>query len=139
MHQSVAQSQSLAAFFAKRRRKPFPQQERNLHQFMGNIPVTPTTKIFPKVLRYKWEAYCDTNRRRIAIQWEAYCDTNGRSTEVFPFPQGSGIPKVLKYILEAYCNTNSRCIAILFSVVVVACNASKRLCIGSSQSWLLQN
>ena len=25
----------------------------------AQIPVTTPTKIFPKVLRYKWEAYCD--------------------------------------------------------------------------------
>ena len=30
---------------------------------VGNIPVTTTTKIFSKVLQYKWEAYCDTNGR----------------------------------------------------------------------------
>ena len=35
---------------------------------VGNIPVTTTTKIFPKVSRYKWEAYCNTNGRRTAIQ-----------------------------------------------------------------------
>ena len=44
---------------------------RNVSQ-MGNIPVTATTKIFPKALRYKsfnkWEAYCNTHRRRTAIQ-----------------------------------------------------------------------
>ena len=30
---------------------------------LGNIPVTTATKIFPKVLRYEWEAYCNTNGR----------------------------------------------------------------------------
>ena len=47
--------------------------------FLGNIPVTTTTKIFPKVLRYKWEAYCNTNGRRTAIQM-------GGVLTVFPFP-----------------------------------------------------
>ena len=31
-----------------------------------NVPVTPTPSIFPKVLPYKWGAYCSTNGRRIA-------------------------------------------------------------------------
>ena len=47
---------------------------------MGNIPVTTTTKIFPDVLRYKWEVYCNTNGRGIAIQM-------GGLLTVFPFPQ----------------------------------------------------
>ena len=68
---------------------------------MGNIPVTTTTKIFPKVLRYKWEACCNTNGRRTAIQM-------GRVLTVFPFPQSVGAPKALQYKLEAYCNTNGR-------------------------------
>ena len=59
------------------------------------------------VLRYKWEAYCDTNGRRTAIQM-------GGVLTVFPFPQSVGAPKALRYKLEAYCNTNGRCIAILF-------------------------
>ena len=80
---------------------------------MGNIPVTTTTKIFPKVLRYKWEAYCDTNGRRTAIQM-------GGVLTVFPFTQSVGAPEVLRYKLEAHCNTNGRCIAILFREVVVA-------------------
>ena len=79
---------------------------------MGNIPVTTTTKIFPKVLRYKWEAYCNTNGRRTAIQM-------GGVLTVFPFPQSVGAPEVLRYKSEAYCNTNGRCIAILFWEVVV--------------------
>ena len=44
----------------------------------GNIPVTTTTKIFPKLLRYKWEAYCNTNGRRTAIQM-------GGVLTLFPF------------------------------------------------------
>ena len=46
--------------------------------FVGNIPVTTTTKIFPKVLRYKWEPYCNTNGRRTAIQM-------GGVLTLFPF------------------------------------------------------
>ena len=42
--------------------------ERGLNFEMGNIPVTTTTKIFPKVLQYKWEAYCNTNGGRTVIQ-----------------------------------------------------------------------
>ena len=42
--------------------------------------MTTTTKIFSKVLRYKWEAYCDTNGRRTAIEM-------GGVLAVFPFPQ----------------------------------------------------
>ena len=80
--------------------------------FWGNIPVTTTTKIFPEVLRYKWEAYCNTNGRRTAIQM-------GGVLTVFPFPKSVGAPKALRYKLEAYCNTNGRCIAILFWEVVV--------------------
>ena len=79
---------------------------------LGNIPVTTTTKIFPKALRYKWEAYCDTNGRRIAKQMAGVLT-------LFPFPQSVGAPEVLQYKLEAYCNTNWRCIAILFLEVVV--------------------
>ena len=75
--------------------------------FLGSIPVTTTTKIFPKALRYKWEAYCNTNGRRIAIQM-------GGVLTVFPFPQRVGAPEVLRHKWEAYCNTNRRCIAILF-------------------------
>ena len=79
---------------------------------LANIPVTTTTKFCPKVLRYKWEAYCNTNGRRTAMQMGVLT--------VFPFPQSVGAPKVLQYKLEAYCNTNWRwCIAILFSEVVV--------------------
>ena len=72
---------------------------------LGNM--TTTTKIFPKVLRYKWEAYCNTNGRRTAIQM-------GGVLTVFPFRQSVGAPKVLQCKLEAYCNTNWRCVAILF-------------------------
>ena len=33
-----------------------------------NVPVTPTPSIFPKVLPYKWGAYCRTNGGRTAVQ-----------------------------------------------------------------------
>ena len=65
---------------------------------VGSIPVTTTTKIFPKVLRYKWEAYRNTNGRRIAIQM-------GRVLTAFPFPQSVRALEVLRYKWEAYCNT----------------------------------
>ena len=55
----------------------------------------------------------------LRYKWEAYCDTNGRSTEVFLFPESSGAPKALQCKLEAYCNTNWRRIAVLFWAVVV--------------------
>ena len=71
-----------------------------------------TTKIFPKALRYKLEAYCNTIGRRTAIQI-------GGVLTVFPFRQSVGAPRALRYKLEAYCNTNGRCIAILFREVVV--------------------
>ena len=32
-----------------------------------NVPVTPTPSIFPKVLPYKWGAYCRTNWRCTAV------------------------------------------------------------------------
>ena len=93
---------------------------------MGNIPVTTTTKISPKVLRYKWEAYCNTNGGRTAIQM-------GGVLTILPFPQSEGAPKALQYKLEAYCNTNGRCIAILFWEVVVV-GVSDILC-GSRMLW----
>ena len=68
--------------------------------------MTTTTKISPKVLRYKWEAYCNTNGRRTAIQM-------GVVLTVFPFPQcvwgtrstAIQIGGVLQYELEVYCDT----------------------------------
>ena len=55
----------------------------------------------------------------LRYKWEAYCNTDGRSTDNIFFPQSVGVPKALQYTLEAYCNTNWRCIAILFWEVVV--------------------
>ena len=65
--------------------------------FLGNIPVTTTTTIFPKVWRYKWEAYCDTDGRRTAIQM-------GGVLKYFPLLRAQWH--------QEYCNTNWRCIAI---------------------------
>ena len=67
----------------------FPRHFRPSFSFMGNIPVTTTTKIFHKTLRYKWEAHCNTNGRRIAIQMAGVLTA-------FPFPQSVGAPKVLQ-------------------------------------------
>ena len=52
------------------------------------------------VLQYEWEAYCNTNGRRTAIQM-------GGVLRVFPFPQSVEAPKggVLQYYLEVYCDT----------------------------------
>ena len=61
----------------------------------------------PKSLRYKREAYCDTNGRRTAIQ-------RGEVLTVSPFsqsqPRGTKsiavqIGGVLQYKLEVYCDT----------------------------------
>ena len=76
---------------------------------MGNIPVTTTSKISPKALRYKWEAYCNTNGRRTAIQM-------GGVLTVFPFPWSLGVTKstamqiggVLQYKWKVYCDTSLR-------------------------------
>ena len=67
--------------------------------------MTTTTKIFPKIQRYKREAYCIN-------KWEAYCETNRRSTDSFSLSserRGTGrtamqIGGVLQYKLEVYCN-----------------------------------
>ena len=79
---------------------------------LGNVPVTTTTKIFPKGLRNRREAHCNTHERRTAIQM-------GGVLTVFPFPQSVGAPKALQWKLGAYCNTNRRYIAILFWDVVL--------------------
>ena len=51
------------------------------------------------VLRYKWEAYCGTNRRCIAA---------------FPFLYGLEASKEQRYKWGAYCGTNWRCTASTF-------------------------
>ena len=64
------------------------------------------SKFFPKALRYKWEAYCNTNGG-------AYCDTNGgRTDSVSLSSERRGtkttaiqIGGVLQYKLEVYCDT----------------------------------
>ena len=71
MHES--QIHAMQSFVSGRGlRQPGPRQK------PGNIPVTTTTKISSKVLRYKWEAYCDTNGRRtdsisLSRAWPRYC------------------------------------------------------------------
>ena len=72
----------------------------------GEHPGDHNHQDFPKVLQYKWEAYCNTDGGRTAIQMGGVLTT-------FPFPQSVGAPEVLRYKLEAYCNTNGRRIAIL--------------------------
>ena len=42
----------------------------------------------------------------LRYKWEACCDTNGQSTEIFPFVESSVAPKALQYKLQAYYNTN---------------------------------
>ena len=56
----------------------FGGAQKNRSAPLGNIQVTTTTKIFPKVVRYEWEAYCNANGRRTAIQM-------GGVLTVFPF------------------------------------------------------
>ena len=75
-----------------------------------NIPATTTTKTFPKVLRYEWESYCDTNGGRhmggiLRYKWEEYW-----SISLSWEPSGTEstaiqIGGVLRYKLEVYCNT----------------------------------
>ena len=85
----------------------------NLRGFLGNILVTTTTKILSKVLRYKWEAYCNT-------KWGAYCDRSGKSTDNISLslePRGTKstaiqLGGVLQYKWEVYCD-------IFFGEVVV--------------------
>ena len=79
----------------------------NSESTSGEHPGDHNHQDLPKALRYKWEAYCNTNGRSIAIQM-------GGVLTVFPVPQSAGAPEAMQYKLEAYCNTNWRCIAILF-------------------------
>ena len=46
----------------------FLQSILDIQAIIRNVPVTPTPSIFPKVLPYKWGAYCNTNGRRTAVQ-----------------------------------------------------------------------
>ena len=72
---------------------------------LGNIPVTTTTKIFPKVMR------CERGGV-LQYKWEAYCDTNGRSpdnTSLFSERRATKstaiqIGGVMQYKLEVYCD-----------------------------------
>ena len=65
----------------------------------------PNPQYFPKVLRYKWGAYCRTNGRRTAVQM-------GGVLWGFPFfeaqkpgKHGDEMGGVLPYKLEVYCRT----------------------------------
>ena len=68
------------------------------------FPEPPTTGISQKYCRYKWEAYCGTNRRRVAVQI-------GSGLRRFPFlkawkPERHSVTNgggVLRYKLEVYC------------------------------------
>ena len=75
----------------------------NFESLLGNIPVTTSTKTFPKALRYKWEV--------LQYKWGAYRDTNGRSNDKISLSSERRGTKVLQY---KYCSTNWRCIAMLF-------------------------
>ena len=82
---------------------------RSSWNFIGEQSDDHDHQDFQKILRYKWEAYCNTNRRRTAIQM-------GGVLTVFPAPQSVGAQK--------HCSTNWRRIAIqiggaLWEVVVV--------------------
>ena len=65
--------------------------------------LNPTPSIFPKVLPYKWGAYCSTN---------------GGCIGGFPFVRSLEARKVRRYKWGAYCRTNWRCTAVLFRQVV---------------------
>ena len=75
-------------------------------EFLRNVPVTPTPSIFPKVLLYKWGAYCRTNGGGVLPYFlEAYCrvslSSKLRSQESTAIQMGG----VLPYKLEVYCRT----------------------------------
>ena len=74
---------------------------------MGNMPVTTTTKIFPKVLRYKWEAYRNTNGRRTAIQMGGVLTASISLSSEHMGTESTAIQMggVLQYKLEVYFDT----------------------------------
>ena len=76
---------------------------------LRNAPVTPTPSIFPKVLPYKWGAYCRTNGRRTAVQMGGVLQGFLRSLEA---------RTAWRYKWGAYCRTNWRYIAVPFRQVV---------------------
>ena len=78
-------------------------QWRSATSKLRNVPVTPTPSFFPKVLPYKWEAYCRIHGRRIAG---------------FPFLRSLEARNVRRYEWRAYCRANWRCTAVLFRQVV---------------------
>ena len=57
---------------------------------LRNVPVTPTPSILPKVLPYKWGAYCRTIGRRTAVQM-------GGVLPGFPFLRSLEARKVRRY------------------------------------------
>ena len=106
--------------------------------FFRNVPVTPTPSVFPKVLPYKWGAYCRTNGRRTAVQM-------GGVLQGFPFLRSLEARKVRRYKRGAYCRTNWRCTAVLFGQAV-GVGVSETLpifeCGGSPPSlrgWIIRN
>ena len=74
-------------------------------QIFRDVPVTPTPSISPKVLPYKWGAYCRTNGRRTAVQMggvlRVSLSSKLRSQESAAIQMGG----VLPYKLEVYCRT----------------------------------
>ena len=97
-----AEKDRLDAWRGRQRVRLHPGMRLSAPKFR-NVPVTPTPSIFPKVLPYKWEAYCSTN---------------GRRTAEFPFLRSLEARKVWRYKWGAYCRTNWRCTAVLFRQVV---------------------
>ena len=66
----------------------------------------------------------------LPYKWEAYCNTNGRRIAGFPFLRSLEARKVRRYKWGAYCRTNWRCTAVLFRQVVG---------VGVSETLLIQN
>ena len=62
----------------------------------------------------------------LPYKWEAYCSTNGRRIAVFPSLRSLEARKVRRYKWGAYCRTNGRCTAVLFRQVV-GVGVSKKL------------
>ena len=70
---------------------------------LGVVPTTPAPNTSPKVSRYKWAAYRDTN-------WWCMC---------YFLPRGG-------HTLQKYCDRNGRCMAILFQSIRVRGRCAKR-------------
>ena len=71
----------------------------------------PNPSIFRKVLPYKWGGV-------LPYKWEAYCSTNRRRIAGFPFLRSLEARKVRRHKWGAYCRTNWRCTTVLFRQVV---------------------